>query len=116
MAQNGALKEVFVALVVTVKGRSVEGSIRRTWGTLAFDASYPTNGEAYINANFELFSVEQINVYPSLGYIFEPDLANKKIKAFYGDYSEASDGALVEVTNTGDLSSITAARWEAIGV
>ena len=105
-----------MALTVTVKGRTVDGNVRRTWGTLAFDASYPTDGELYINANFELVSVEQINVYPSVGYVFEPDLTNKKIKAFYGDYSQAADGALVEVTNTGDLSAITAARWEALGV
>jgi len=41
------------------------------------------------------------------GYVFAYDAANQKLKAYYGDYSEASDGPLVEVPDSTDLGSVT---------
>lgn len=33
---------------------------------------------------------------PASGYVFEYDHTNSKLKVYYGDYSEGSDGVLVE--------------------
>ena len=35
---------------------------------------------------------------PVAGYVFRVDRANHKLMVFYGDYSNASDGVLVEAT------------------
>jgi len=39
-------------------------------------------------------------IQPANGYVYHLDRANHKLRIFYGDYSEAADGPLVEVPNT----------------
>lgn len=86
-------------------------------GTVAFDNSYPTNGEAVTfgtNMREPLGAV----LAPTAGYVFEYDAANKKIKAFRQKDPAAAGGAdiaLPEVGNTTDLSALTAVPFFAWG-
>lgn len=80
-------------------------------GTVDFDSSYATGGEAF-NAESEAgFSdIVQVWVAPKNGFTFEyvdsATAANRKIKAFWVDTT--TDGAAqVEVTSTTNLSTVT---------
>lgn len=84
-------------------------------GTIAFDSSYPTDGEALAAADLNLRGITWLMVSPKSGYVFEYDYTNSKLKAFYGDNNNASDGPLVEVPNTTNLSTLTDAKFFAIG-
>jgi len=50
-------------------------------------------------ANFDLHKeIRRAKVIqPADGYVYHFDRANHKLRIFYGDYSEAADGPLVEV-------------------
>lgn len=72
-------------------------------GTLAFDTSYPTGGEA---VDFG-FSPTIVLLQPASGYVFEYDAGNGKVLAYYADYDAGADGALIQVANTTDLSSVS---------
>jgi hypothetical protein len=70
------------------------------FGTLAFDNSYPTGGEA---VSFG-FTPDVVVVAPMDGYVFAWDSANGKVLA----YEAGADGAaLDEVANETDLSAVT---------
>ena len=83
-------------------------------GTVAFDSSYPTGGEAF-NAESETgFSdVFAVQVLPKAGYTFEyvdsATAANRKIKAYWVDTS-VDGAAQAEVADTTDLSAVTGVR------
>ena len=81
-----------------------------------FDSSYPTGGEALTDTNCGL-NDDNLYVFPfpADGYLFEYDRANQKLKAFYFDYNNASDGAAIEVPDTTNLSTVTGALLLAIG-
>lgn len=69
---------------------------------------YPTGGEELGLGTY--FTTEVLGVAiggDASGYVFAYDKGNDKLIAYYGDYSEASDGPLVEVEADTDLSSIT---------
>lgn len=108
-----------MALVVTIGSKSrIEGQFgpkTLVRGTIAFDNSYPTNGEALLLTQIGLSVVDQMKLFPYKGYTPEWDGTNKKIKMFYADYDANADGALIEVADTGDLSTVTALPFEAIG-
>lgn len=72
--------------------------------------TYATNGVAVTARNLELSRVDELDVSPSGGYIFEYDSTNKKIKAYRQKDPAAAGGAdipLPEVGNAVDLSAIT---------
>ena len=71
-----------------------------------FDDSYPTGGESF-DATAYITNPVAVIVLPQSGYVFEYDASNKKIKAYYADYDANSDGALIEVADEADLSSVT---------
>jgi hypothetical protein len=107
-----------VALVVTFDktAEQCSGSARTTYGSLALDSLYPSNGEPFTARQFGLTRLYQLAVYPSKGYVFEPDHTALKLKAFWGDWNAVADGPLVESPNNTDLSAVTAARWKATGI
>lgn len=78
-----------------------------------FDSSYPTGGESLNEVelgfpdNSTLLAVIPL---PRLGYVFEYDYTNLKLLAYHADYSTATDGALIEVPDTTDLSAVTDVR------
>ena len=80
---------------------------------ITFDTSYPTNGEL-VDVGAYLKKVEE--VFPlgpsTTGYIAGVlpstlDASIFALKMWYGDYSNASDGVLVEVPNGTNLSAET---------
>lgn len=80
-------------------------------GTLAFDSSYPTGGE---EVDFG-FTPAFVIVQPVSGYVFEYDSGNDKVIAYYADYDAVADGALIQVADTTDLSSVST-TYLAIGI
>ncbi len=85
-------------------------------GTLAFDNSYPTNGEPLTAAQLGLSRVEHAHVHASYGYVFEVVYSSATallIKAYW--QNEVAASVLVEVTNTTDLSAASAVRITAYG-
>ncbi len=98
-----------MALVFTNTSRWKEGKFTKCKGTVAFDSSYPTGGEDY-SAGLGT-KVVHLEVSPSAGYVFSTDYTNKKILAYYADYSTSTDAALIQVPDTTDISGITAANY-----
>lgn len=84
-------------------------------GTMAFDASYPTNGEAFLKSQIGLATIDRLIIFPSAGYTFEYDSAAVKVKVYWGDNNNAADAPAVEVANTTDLSALTLVPFEAVG-
>lgn len=83
-----------------------------------FDSSYPTNGETLTSADLGFSDVANnltVLCFPKAGYVAEYDGANAKIKVYWGDNNNASDGPLVEVANTTDISAITDMYVLAVG-
>lgn len=87
-------------------------------GTITFDSSYATGGEALVATDVGLSSnIEIICCSPASGYVFEYDYANKKLEAFNttkGGAIPAGGAPGVEVASTTDLSSVTC-RFIAFG-
>jgi hypothetical protein len=72
---------------------------------ITFDSSYPTNGEALVASDVGLDSILAVFSEPKGGYNFV--WAANLLEAFWVDTTV--DGApLAEVTNTTDLSGVTA--------
>lgn len=87
-----------MALTIT-KGlgdREVSGNRVKTFGTVDFDSSYPNGGEVWVVADWGLYVVDHLVLEPKNGYYFEPDLTNKKIKAF-----KAQSHGVINVNLTG---------------
>lgn len=83
---------------------------------VALDSSYPTGGESLTAAQLGLTDIQTLNAASSGGYTFEYDDTNAKLKAYYGDNNNASDGALIEVPNATDLSAVTNVQVLATGL
>lgn len=72
--------------------------------------TYATNGVAITARNLELARLDELDVAPSGGYVFEYVPSTGKIKAFRQKDPAAAGGAdipLPEVANAVDLSAIT---------
>lgn len=74
-----------MALAGTVNSVQEWGTHRVTLGTLAFDSSYPTGGEAFRPDMVGLTSVTQLLVLPSEGLVFELDDSTDKVLAYRAD-------------------------------
>jgi len=87
------------------------GHTRVKYGTITLSSSYATGGDTFNFANVgteKMIDVSNVYITPLSGdYILVPDVTNNKVKAFYGDYSNGSDGALVEVAAAVNLSPVT---------
>lgn len=66
---------------------------------VTMDSSYAAGGWAVTPANFSLTGITEIQLTPAGGYVFEYDKAAAKIKAYWGDNNNASDGPLIEIPN-----------------
>lgn len=86
-----------------------------TTGTITFDSSYATGGEALLPTDVGLSSkVEFISVSPAAGYIFEYDYSANKVKAFNPTSDAAAPTVAKEVANATNLSTVVA-RYIAFG-
>ena len=70
-----------MALGITIKGHNIVGNIRQTIATIDFDSDYPTGGESLTARNLALGTVDNLQVFPKNGYMFEYDYINSKLKA-----------------------------------
>lgn len=108
-----------MALVATIGSKSRTagqfGPKTVVRGTLAFDNAYPTNGEAILLSQVGLSVVDQMKLFPYVGYVGEWDGTNKKVKLFYADYDLNADGALIEVATNANAVAVSAMPFEAIG-
>lgn len=81
-----------------------------TTGTVTFDNSYATGGEALLPTDVGLSSkIEFVSFSPASGYVFEYDYANQKVKAYNptkGGTIPAGGAPGVEVASTTDLSAV----------
>lgn len=79
-----------MALTVTIDGEVQLGAqmtkgdrrMRQIMGTMDFDRSYPTGGEA-LPSTFPLTTIKGMKIETKSGYMFECDRSAKKIKAFH---------------------------------
>lgn len=74
---------------------------------IALDSSYAAGGYAIAASDLSLKSkIDFLIGYDDFGgYVPVWDVDNQKLKVYYGDYSNGSDGPLVEFGST-DLSSV----------
>lgn len=82
-------------------------------GTIAFDDSYPTGGEAFDITGNE--SIDSMMLGHKSGYTFSYDAANAKVIAYYVDNDAGADSAQIQIPNTTDLSAVTGVQFWAIG-
>lgn len=96
-----------MGLTLTKVSRNQAGQRREALYDFVFDSSYPTGGEALTAAQLGLKQIETLEVVESPdGYFFDYDRANSKLKAFYVDNNNASDGPIIQVPDTTDLSAV----------
>lgn len=110
-----------MALAVTFDaqpgGRSTMFPRKIRRGTISL-GTYATNGVAITTKNLELTRIDDLDIQPSAGYIFEYVPSTGKIKAYRQKDPAATGGAdipLPEVANAVDLSGVSA-RFRAEGV
>lgn len=97
-----------MALTITVeKTIQLESSEQLYLGSVTFDSSYPTGGEAFDlpgNAIAEYVFTDGLG-----GYVTGWDRANQKLKLYRQTNPAAAGGAdvaLIEFTNAGDASAV----------
>ncbi len=89
-----------------------------------FDSSYPTGGEVIdlsvatmgelLGFSHEVYGAVVLS--DTLGWVVQYDLATDgapatgKLKVYHADYDSSSDGELIEMTSTGDLSTLVNVR------
>jgi len=85
-----------MALTVTINKTDTVGRyLKVKTGSIVFDSSYPTNGEALTASNLGFSTdVEFIEISPAGGLIFEYDYANSKLKALYPTGGSATPASL----------------------
>lgn len=106
-----------MALTYTVDNTQLVGTKRMTQGTITYDSSYATGGETVDPHALGLQMLTDLRISPSTGgYIgvWDRSTTAPKLMAFYGDNNNASDGPLIEVPSTTDLSAVVV-RYEAWG-
>lgn len=93
----------------------VPGSRREVRGTVTFDSSYVTNGEAVTLAQLGLTRLDWLSVETTDGYVpaWDGSTSSPKIKLFWVDTT--TDGApLAEVPNTTNVATVVV-RFHAVG-
>lgn len=94
-------------------GPEVPGSRKESFGTVSFDSSYPTGGEAFTPADFGLSRLDFLYVSGANGYVSTWDGSTSAPKILLYRQTAAT-GALAEVPNTTNVSTVTC-RFRAIG-
>lgn len=106
-----------MALAITNLEYHDAGSLLARTANIATDSSYPTGGESLTPADLGLSTIKFLAASANAGYVPEYDYTNQKLKLYYGDNNNASDGPLIEVPNTTDLSAtVTGIKIYAVGV
>ena len=74
-------------------------------GTVAFDSSYPTGGEA-VTFSIPVAGIKAVFFEPYGGRLYTYERATEKIKVWYGK-GGTTTSVFIEVSNTADLSSLS---------
>jgi len=84
-----------MALTVTKTGdwQTNMGNRRVSFVTIAFDNSYATGGESLTAADMGLRVVDFISFQPQIGFVFEYDYTNSKVKVYTQGAAHAAAGA-----------------------
>lgn len=107
-----------MASTITLSGdwMTSQGNKRRTIGTGNL-GTYATNGVAVTATQFGLGVLDDVQVMPTAGYIFEFDKTNLKVKAYWQTDPANAGGAniaLIEVANATNLAGFTF-KFQALG-
>jgi len=90
--------------------RSVSGDEFVVKATATFDSSYLTGGESFSASTLGLSYITSVVVNDSKGYTYDTVVASGgatcKLLAYWDDGNATSDGALVQVTSTTDMSAV----------
>jgi hypothetical protein len=108
---------IIMALTITLAGDWMHslGDRRAVDALVAFDASYPTGGEALTPANLGLGVIDRLEADPKSGYVFQFDYSAQKLMAFVGDNDAGADGPLAQVADTTNLGALTDVHVHAVG-
>lgn len=94
-------------------GPEVPGNRKESRGTVTFDSSYPTGGEAVVVSDLGLTRLDWLSVSAGNGYlpVWDGSTTSPKVLMYR---QSAATGALTEVPATTDLSA-TSIKFFAIG-
>ena len=98
-----------MAATITVSDKGVNGNKRSNSGTGNL-GTYATGGIAVGANDCGLSVMDELDVQPAGGYVFEWDKTNGKVKA----YLSGTAGAVLNQVGAVDLSGVTF-RWSARG-
>jgi hypothetical protein len=103
------------ASVAVTYGPEVPGNRKVVHGTVTFDSSYPTGGEAVSLANLGLNRLDWLETLTTDGYVpaWDGSVSAPKIKLFWVD-TTVDGAALAEVASTTDASAVVV-RFRATG-
>lgn len=98
-----------MAFTVTINESYVEGNHKVRSGTLGFDSSYATGGEAITAAEVGLSQITSFQIQPFGGFVYNyvPDTTGSSVSGKIMAYwtGSTTSGAFAQVTNTGNMSS-----------
>ena len=106
-----------MAATVTVTNRKVDGNEVEVRGTIAFDSSYPTGGEAITLGALGLSTLKALYPFPFAGFVSAWDGSKTAPKVLLYWVDTSTDGAaLAQVTDETDVASaVTAVPFIAYG-
>lgn len=99
-----------MALTLTKTHVTYEGDLKVWYGTATGDSSYPTGGEE-LSLTVLGFARRVVDVSVGLstatGHVgaWDASTTAPKLLVFYGDYSEASDGVLIQIPNATNIAT-----------
>lgn len=94
-------------------GPEVPGSRKESYGTITFDSSYPTGGEAFVPAEFGLDRLDWLQIAGATGYVAVWDGSTSAPKVLLYRQTAAT-GALAEVPATTNVATVVV-RFRAVG-
>lgn len=100
-----------MAVTVTNRRPRALSDFKIAFSTVTFDSSYVTGGEPITPAMFGLSRIVAVYAFATAtGYVpvWNRSTSAPTLMAFYGDNNNASDGPLIEVPNTTNLSTVIA--------
>ena len=100
-----------MALTVSSVIPGVSGSKRTATFDVAFDASYPTGGEALTPGQVGLQVIESAVIEPKGGYLFEWDHTAKKVKVFSGGGADFTPAGTFAGSALATHAHTVAAQW-----
>lgn len=93
-------------------GQAPQNAVFHDIVTLVGESSYAAGGSTGLQTKLRALTgaagrtVKAVVALDGQGYVLGWDVADSKLKVYYGNY-DAADGALIEVPNATDLSGVT---------